>query len=186
MVETAASPKSHPLPDTASPAGPEGPSRGARLAELLLAAAVVALGVLMVVETGDIRVPRSAARVGPRVIPYIVAAGLVLTGLWLAVEVLLGRTGEGEGGEDVDLTLPGDWRCLGIIAAALLAYLLLIERAGFVIASALLFFGAAYGMGSRRIVRDLAVGVVLSVITYLIFTLGLDLRLPAGVLGGVL
>ena len=158
-----------------------------RLPELLLAAAVVVLGVVVTWEARGIRVPPMAARVGPRVIPYLVGGGLVVVGVWLAAEVLAGRgaTPAAES-EDADAALPTDWRTVAMLAGALLVYLLLIERAGFVVASTLLFGGAAFGMGSRRVARDLALGAALSLAVYVAFTRGLDLRLPAGWLGGVL
>jgi putative tricarboxylic transport membrane protein len=71
---------------------------------------------------------------------------------------------------------------IGFIAASLVAYLILIERAGFIIASAVLFFGSAFGMGSRRIVRDILVAIVMATAIFLIFTRGLSLRLPQGIL----
>jgi putative tricarboxylic transport membrane protein len=101
------------------------------------------------------------------------------------VDVLRGRAaspGAGEDAEDVDPTLPTDWLTVGILSASLLAYLLLIERAGFVIASTVLFVGAAFGMGSRRYIRDLAIGFALSLAAYVLFTEGLSLRLPEGIL----
>jgi putative tricarboxylic transport membrane protein len=111
---------------------------------------------------------------------------LVLTGLWLAFEALTGRTTAGSAeSEDVDLSLPTDWRTIGLLALALIAYLLLIERAGFVIASAVLFVGAAYAMGSRRFVRDIVIGVLLALALYVLFNRGLGLDLPAGVLEGI-
>lgn len=159
-----------------------------RLAHLAVAASVVLLGVLVIWKTGDIRLTPINSRVGPRVIPYIVGAGLVVTGLWLAIDVLRGSLpvpDAGEDAEDVDVSLPTDWVTVGIIAAALVLYLLLIERAGFIIASALLFFGAAFGMGSRRYVRDVVVAIVLAAGAYFVFTQGLSLRLPQGWLDGL-
>lgn len=159
------------------------PSRLDRYAEIALAAGVVVLGALVLWKTTEIRLTPVSSRVGPRVIPYIVGAGLVVTGCWLALDVLRGhlaRPEAGEDAEDVDLSLPTDWTTVGIIAASLVVYLLLIERAGFIIASSLLFFGAAFGMGSRRVLRDVAIAVVLSVSTYVLFTRGLSLRLPKG------
>jgi putative tricarboxylic transport membrane protein len=73
-----------------------------------------------------------------------------------------------------------------MLTVALVAYLLLIERGGFVVASAILYAGAAFAMGSRRVIRDVATGIVLALVLYVGFTRGLDLRLPAGVLDGVL
>ena len=156
------------------------------LGELALALGAVLFGLLIVWQTTQIRVAPIYSTVGPRAIPYIVGAGLTLTGLWLAFEALTGRATAGSAeSEDVDLSLPTDWRCIGLLALALIAYLLLIEPAGFVIASAVLFVGAAYAMGSRRYVRDIALGVLLAVALYLLFDRGLGLDLPAGVLEGV-
>ena len=156
-----------------------------RIAEFALAVGVVILGIVVLWQTREIRITPMNARIGPRVIPYVVGSGLVVVGLWFAVEVLRGRApraGSGEDSEDADPTLPTEWDTIGFIAIALVAYLLLIERAGFIIASAVLFFGAAFGMGSRRILRDVVVAIVISTAIYFVFTRGLDLRLPEGVL----
>lgn len=154
--------------------------------ELALALGAILFGLLVIWQTTQIRVAPIYSTVGPRAIPYIVGAGLVVTGLWLAFEALTGRATVGSAeSEDVDLSQPTDWRCLGLLALALLAFLLLIERAGFVVASAALFVMAAYAMGSRRYVRDVVIGVLLAFGLYLLFSRGLGLDLPAGVLEGV-
>jgi putative tricarboxylic transport membrane protein len=121
------------------------------------------------------------------VIPYIVGAGLVVVGIWLAYEALTGRASAGTAeSEDADPTLPTDWRTVGLLVLALLTYLVLIERAGFIIASATLFVTAAFAMGSRRLARDFAIGIVMAAILYLVFSRGLGLSLPAGVLAGII
>ena len=156
-----------------------------RLEELAVALGVVILGGVVIWQTTQIRLTPVNSRVGPRVIPYLVGAGLVVTGLWFAIDVIRGRLAQptaGDDAEDVDLSLDTDWATVAMIAASLLVYLLLLERAGFIIASALLFVGAAFGMGSRHLIRDPVVGLVLSVVTYFVFTEGLSLRLPEGVL----
>jgi putative tricarboxylic transport membrane protein len=156
-----------------------------RIAEFALAVGVVILGVVILWQTRGIRIPPMNAQMGPRTIPYVVGAGLVVVGLWFAVDVLRGRAsqaGSGEDSEDADTTLPTEWDTIGFIAISLVVYLFLIERAGFIIASSVLFFGAAFGMGSRRILRDVVVAIVMSTAIYLIFTRGLDLPLPEGVL----
>jgi putative tricarboxylic transport membrane protein len=155
--------------------------------ELLLALATILFGALVVWETTQIRLTPAYSKVGPRVIPYIVGAGLILIGIWLAADAVLGR-GETRGStesEDADPTLPTDWRTVGLLAVMLLAYLVLLEPAGFVIASTVLFVGAAFAMGSRRTARDLAAGLIMATVLYVGFTRGLDLRLPAGVLEGL-
>ena len=40
-------------------------------------------------------------------------------------------------------------------------------------------------MGSRRLVRDIAIGIVMATVLYLVFSRGLGLSLPAGVLEGI-
>ena len=155
--------------------------------EFLLALAVILFGALVIWQTTQIRLTPAYSQVGPRVIPYIVGAGLVLAGIWLAAAAWRGQPATvSTESEDVDPTLPTDWRCLGSLVLALVAYLVLIEPAGFVIASAVLFVGAAVAMGSRRFLRDAAAGIVLSVVLYVGFTRGLGLDLPAGLLAGIL
>jgi putative tricarboxylic transport membrane protein len=167
---------------------PEPPSqRRIDIGETILALAVIIFGAAVVWQTTQIRLTPAYSKVGPRVIPYIVGAGLILVGLWLIFEALTGRGDPGVSteSEDADPTLPTDWRTVGLLAIALLAYLVLLEPAGFVFASAVLFVGAAFAMGSRRTIRDLVAGVVMATVLYIGFTRGLDLQLPAGVLSGI-
>jgi putative tricarboxylic transport membrane protein len=156
--------------------------RTERLLQLAIALAIAALGAVVVWEARDIRVPPIHSRVGPRVFPYLVGSGLIVVGLWLAIEAATGRAAAptSDDAEDVDVTLPPDWRALGLIGVGLVLYWYLIERAGFVVASALLFYLAALGMGSRRFLRDGTIAAALSLVLYVVFTEGLNLRLPAG------
>jgi putative tricarboxylic transport membrane protein len=173
-------------PITPSPNDPITPSKRVDIGETLLALAAVVFGILIIWQATLIRLTPAYSKVGPRVIPYIVGAGLVVVGIWLAYEALTGRASAGTAeSEDADPTLPTDWRTVGLLALALLAYLLLIERAGFIIASATLFVLAAFAMGSRRLARDIAIGIVVATILYLGFSRGLGLSLPAGILKGI-
>ena len=167
-------------------ADPEKPRRN--LGEAILSGAVVLFGLLVIWQTTQIRLTPAYSRVGPRVIPYIVGAGLVIIGLWLLYTALSGRwqTSGSADSEDVDPTLPTDWQTVGLLAVALLAYLFLLEPAGFVVASTVLFTGAAFAMGSRRTPRDFISGLVMALVLYVGFTRGLDLQLPAGILAGIL
>ena len=74
------------------------------------------------------------------------------------------------------------------VSAGLFAHMALIGWAGFIIAGTVLFACVARGFGSRRIVRDLAIALVMSVAIYLFFVKLLNVNLPAGwlepVLGG--
>jgi putative tricarboxylic transport membrane protein len=59
-------------------------------------------------------------------------------------------------------------------------------RAGFILASTLLFMLVARGFNSRRWLLNAITGVVLAVLIFAIFNYGLGLTLPAGVLKGLI
>jgi putative tricarboxylic transport membrane protein len=173
-------------PITPSTYHPITPSKRVDIGEMLLALVAVVFGILIVWQATLIRLTPAYSKVGPRVIPYVVGVGLVVAGVWLGYEALTGHASAGTAeSEDADPTLPTDWRTVGLLALALLAYLVLIERAGFIIASAVLFVMAAFAMGSRRLARDIAIGIVMSTALYLVFSRGLGLSLPPGILMGI-
>ena len=155
-------------------------------AELGLAAMLLALGVFLLVETQRIAIPVNANAVGPRFFPTVVGVVLVVVSLWLAVDVLRGGRGEMESAEDVDTSRSSDWRTLALLSAVFLGHAFLLESVGFPVAAAVLFFGVAAALGSRRWARDAAVAVVMAVLVFVVFARGLGVGLPAGVLQGVL
>lgn len=124
--------------------------------------------------------------VGPKAVPYLVAALLLGCAVLLAANVLRGGHGEAEGGEDVDLGHPSDWRTVAPLVAVFALNIVLIDRVGWVISGTLLFWGSAWALGSRHYLRDGVVAVVLSLLTFYGFYLGLGIPLPAGLLEGVL
>ena len=124
--------------------------------------------------------------VQPYTLPYVVGAGLVVLGILLAVATARGDRPEAEEGEDIDLTQGTDLRTVGLLTLVLIANIALIDFLGWAIAGALLFAGSAVVLGSRSWVRDLAVGVALSVGSWYGFYVGLGIPIPAGILDGVL
>jgi putative tricarboxylic transport membrane protein len=158
-----------------------------KLPELLMAALVAGLGVVCVVEATTI--PSNAATRGPvgsATMPAVVGVLLLGAGVMIAVGVMRGRFGEMEGGEDVDLDQRADWKALSVISLVFLANAVLIERVGWPISGSMLFFGAAWALGSRRALRDVAVAVAVTIASYYLFTEALGVALPAGPLGVVL
>jgi putative tricarboxylic transport membrane protein len=77
-----------------------------------------------------------------------------------------------------------DWVAFVIISAGVILHMVVIGWAGFIIASTLLFVMIARGFGSRRIVRDAIIAIVLATVVFFIFTLALGLSLPKGPFGG--
>jgi putative tricarboxylic transport membrane protein len=155
--------------------------------ELGVAALLLVLGALVLWDTSQISSGiAQTGPVGPKAVPSLIAGMLIVCGVVLAIDVLRGGHAEAEGGEDVDLNHPSDWRTVLLLVAAFLANVLLIDPVGWWFSGAVLFWGSAYALGSRRYVRDAAISFALSFATYYIFAAGLGIGLPAGVLQGIL
>jgi putative tricarboxylic transport membrane protein len=73
-----------------------------------------------------------------------------------------------------------DWAAFAVISVGVVLHMAIIGWAGFIIASTVLFVLIARGFGSRRLVRDAIIAVVLSTVVFFIFTLALGLSLPKG------
>jgi putative tricarboxylic transport membrane protein len=152
--------------------------------QLALAAGVVGLGAAIL--WGALGLPTSGgyAQVGPGVVPRVVGAGIVLLGIFLLREALAG--GFHGVDEEAEAATPVHWAAFAWVTAGIVLYGVLIEHAGFIIASTLLFMLVACGFGSRRWLLNAVTGAVLAAIVFAIFNYGLGLTLPAGILKAVL
>lgn len=153
------------------------PSEGKR-SRLLLALGIAGLGVFVGIEAASISVAPSYARIGPTFFPWIIGGGLFVIGLVLAWLTVSG-TWVGEADAKAE---PLDAQALALVAVGLALQAALMIPAGFIIASTVLFCFATRAFGSRTIVRDIVLALVLTAITYGVFTFGLGLQLPAGLL----
>ncbi len=155
--------------------------------ELGVSVLLLLLGVLVLTDavTMDVDLTQRGP-VGPRTVPIAVGIGLLVIAVLLAVDVLRGGRGEAEAGEDVDLSEPADWRTVLLLVGVFLGAAVLIEPVGFPVAGALLFWGAAYALGSRHYDRDPLIAAVLSLLAYVVFNNLLGVPLPGGPLMGVL
>jgi putative tricarboxylic transport membrane protein len=124
--------------------------------------------------------------VGPKMFPVVIGVILILLAVILAVAIPRGSVGEADAGEDVDPTIPGDWRTVGLLVALFVGLILLVNPLGWVIASTLFFAGTATVLGSKHYVRNVAVGLVLALLSFYGFYSGLGIPLPAGILDGIL
>ncbi|MCQ1581060.1 tripartite tricarboxylate transporter TctB family protein [Streptomyces parvus] len=185
--------------ESTEPAGPNGPAEpvaasggGARAwlrehSELGVCVLLFALGVLVLTDALTMSVDiAQRGPVGPRTVPFVIGGMFLLIAVLLAVDVLRGGRGEAEGGEDVDLDEPADWRTVLLLTGVFLGAAVLIGPLGFPISGALLFWGAAYALGSRRHDRDPLIAAGLSLFTYFVFDNLLGVPLPGGPLMGVL
>jgi len=165
-------------------AGPgETPDRD--LAQLGLAAVTAVVGAWTIYDATTLSVG-FADPVGPRVFPYVVGTGLLVSSILLVVAALRGDRPEVEGGEDVDLDLRADWvtvaKLIGIIGLTIVT----VGFLGWAISGAILFAGSTWALGSRTLIRDVLVGCVLSVGSFYAFYVGLGIPLSAGILDGIL
>ncbi|MGP4021348.1 tripartite tricarboxylate transporter TctB family protein [Saccharopolyspora sp. 5N708] len=141
----------------------------ARLSALL----VLAVGLVVLVGSFTINSGGTYQAVGPQVFPLIVGAGTTLFGA-----IALARSVRG-----VDTGEPGgtDWRAVAKLAATLCGYVLLLVPAGFWQSSTVFFALVARILGSRKPVRDLVIGLVLSLAAYFLFDRLLGVSLPPGI-----
>jgi putative tricarboxylic transport membrane protein len=147
------------------------------IGRLVIAAALVGLGLLMGTEAAGFRAIGAAPASGPAIFPTLVASGLVTIGLLLGItEWRAARAGATPPQREA----PFDWRGVLLVGAGVVAFTLLIQPVGFVVAAAALFALVARGFGSRRLARDAVTGLALGAVAYAAFTKGLGLTLPGG------
>lgn len=171
---------------TLAPAPSTGTGRWTGRSELFVALGLLVLAGVVLREAFGLRGGTSRGVVGPEALPMLVGALLVVCAAVLALDVLRGGHGEAEGGEDVDLAHPSDWRTVLLLLAAFGSNIVLVDRAGWVISGSILFWGCAFALGSRHWLRDVVIAVALSLVTFYAFAIGLGVNLPAGVLTGIL
>jgi putative tricarboxylic transport membrane protein len=147
---------------------------------------LLALGAWAIVDALGLSDLASRGPVSAKTVPIVVGLLLIAMAVLLALDVYRGGRGEQEGGEDVDLSHGSDWRTIGLLAGSFVANALLIERVGWPVSGAILFFGTAYALGASHHVRNAVVSVVLSVGTWYLFNVGLGIKLPVGILKGIL
>jgi putative tricarboxylic transport membrane protein len=152
--------------------------------QIALSAGVLALGALVLAGAWELPAGGGYAQVGPGVVPRIVGAGLLLLGAMLLREALTG--GFRGVDEEAEVHLLMDWAAFAWVGGGIVAYGLLVERAGFLIASTLLFVAVARGFSSRRWLSNALVGLAVAAFIFAVFNYALGLQLPAGVLKGVL
>jgi putative tricarboxylic transport membrane protein len=150
-------------------------------AEIALSLGVVALGIGVAAVTATLPSEGGYAGIGPNFIPAVVAAGIILLGVWLSVEAFSGGWRKRE--EPAETFVPGPFLW---VSAGLFGHMVLIGWAGFIIAGTVLFACVARGFGSRRIARDLAIAIVFTLGIYLFFVKLLNVNLPAGWLSPIL
>ena len=145
---------------------------------------VLALGLLTAWQAAVIPDTPVYAAVGAKLVPWLVAALLTALGVGLCGSAL--RGGWSHTLEDMQDAPPTNWRALGLLAAGLVVQVALIDWLGFVIASTILYVLVCAAFGSRRVLLNLIIGLIVTVVAYLAFSRLLGVNIGAGVLEGIL
>lgn len=182
--------------------------------ELFVGVLVIGIGVFLASQTLTMHVPDTSTGPGPRLFPGLVSGLMVVLGALLVLQIVRRPTTapQEEGAESADVVDesvegPGetsasapaevrgesertgphsDWRTVGMVLAAVVAFTLLLQPLGWLLSGALLFFGVSWAFGGRRPLFEAAVALVYSAVVQLAFVAGLGLNLPSGILGGLL
>jgi len=153
--------------------------------ELAFAGSLLILGLIVVFDTATMLVPPASGTIGPQIFPYLVSGFLILVSLGIIIQILRGNLGQPEGTEFGDTIEKTDFKTLLIVAGTMATYPLLIERAGFIVASTVAFFGVSFAFGAKNVARNFLVSLIFSLIVYFSFTRGLNVNLPSGILRGI-
>ncbi|RKN06005.1 tripartite tricarboxylate transporter TctB family protein [Streptomyces radicis] len=167
---------------------------------------LLVIGVTLAIGTITMDVPSNVASPGPRLFPGVISVACVVLAAFLGADMLrrpepervaerpaeapatADETGADETGAKAaaDETMFRSNRpaVLGLVGT-FVVFIALLEPLGWLLAGALLFWGVARALGSRRPVFDTFLSIAISSIVQLAFSAGLGLNLPPGVLAGV-
>ena len=154
--------------------------RTTALATLVLGGIVVLFGIATVTQAS--RLSNNGNSVGPATAPWVIGTLLLVVGVLMA---LRGRREL----EDVTSPKPGhqtspqDWKRLGILLAALLAFALVNPFLGYVASATLLFGLTAIVLGAPNRAKAFAYGFIVAGTVFLIFDVIIGISLPAGIWG---
>lgn len=147
--------------------------------ELAVAIGVLALALFFAIGTEAITVTPTYSRIGPKVIPSIVAGVFGILGAVLLYQAVTGRWRTEEEAR------PRNLRSFLWVAGGLLLNAALMDPTGFIVASTVLFVCIAHAFGSTAVLRDAAIGAALAAVAFFGFTHLLELGLPVGSLWGL-
>jgi len=153
-----------------SPVSPRNERRPDRAA-FIIAAVLLLVGLAIAWGTWSSAGVAMNTPVGPKTAPYIIAAALVILGLFTFVAAARGDFPERER-QDIPPML---W-----VVGGLAIQLLTMKTVGFAIATGLLFAATAKGFGRGPLWQTIPIGIVFSFLVWLLFAKGLQLTLPAG------
>lgn len=162
-----------------------------RRADLALAVAVVGFGGVLFVLTSQLEPGVYFDPVGKQGLPYIVSGALVASGLVLVARRLAAWARDpsdlvyAEGAED-EAGQPASVRQAGAVMVLTLGYVVIWTPLGYLIATPIYLVSALLVMGVRSISVLAVAALSYTIITFLVFSQLLGVRLPLGPLSELL
>jgi putative tricarboxylic transport membrane protein len=148
--------------------------------ELVFTSFLFLAGVVVLTDTAMLPEPVSESYVSPKVFAFLVGGLLTVFPLLQIFQVLRGNLGVPEGIEGGEVSKEVNWLSLGVALGVLIFYTLFVQLLGFIISASVLFFGLAYALGAKRLLRLGIISVVLSALLFFSFTELLLVPLPVG------
>ncbi len=160
---------------TGTPTEPGGASPPARrrpdVAAMAVAALLAVAAGLIFWSTSQMGAVAQYARIGPAVFPHVIAGGLVLLAIGTAIAAWRG---------DFPAREPDNYGPVAWITGGLVAQMLLLNVAGFSLATGVLFAATARGFGRGPLWQTIPIGTVFAFVIWFIFSRGLSLTIPEG------
>jgi hypothetical protein len=142
---------------------------------VFLAAILVVAAVYSYHAFADMNFLSSTGRLGPAFFPRIIGVLLVVSTLYsLILEFRRTRMPASEEA--------GDWRTTVMAIALCCAFVALLEVLGAIVAMITFLLASLFMLNRGRIVQNLAIGVLVPIGIYLLFSVWLNARLPEGML----
>jgi len=154
--------------------------------DISVGVASILAAAFIILQSRNLVVRTSLDPAGPTFVPEIIAWAMILIGVALIAGGLAARKAGA-----AKPTAPGQglieklmvYRQVLLIVALSLAYALLVDAVGYLLMTPILIGGIMWILNVHDIKKVLRVCIPISVVLYLVFRFGLQVKLPLGVLG---
>lgn len=154
--------------------------------DLIVGLSMLAFGLFYLIMT--MQIPRKGKLIDATFFPYILSTIMLIVGLLQTVRgAASAKRYDAASYEEPKAGQKGDMKTVLITVGLILVYVVLLKPLGFIISSSLYLFAQILVLVPVRIKKNYLlyalVAVITSAIIYVSFRFGLDLMLPAGLLG---
>ncbi|MFJ2621265.1 tripartite tricarboxylate transporter TctB family protein [Glutamicibacter sp. NPDC087344] len=147
---------------------------------LIVSAVLLVFGVFALQQAASMKIIGDSMP-GPDFFPYVIGVLLLLTAVLLSLQWF--RSSAEDHPQESRTTM--DWISLGGAVASFVGFILLLEPLGWLICASALFWFMSFSLGGKKHLSNAAIAVLFAAITQIIFSMGLGINLPAGILGGL-